>query len=166
MKRLVLACVALPFLASPALAAKPPWRLVVDGDGASLTNAIPDSDDAATMLQCRTAEGTVTVYLFLETRVADHLKGAEWVDKAGRTAPWSARLTVTSGGVTGAFPAKANPDEQSGGTEVEATIPASAPVMAAFARTGAIHFTAFGERVKEPPIPAAKAAGLMRVCRK
>jgi len=165
MKPFILACAVLPFLVSPAMAAQP-WRLSVDGDGASLTNAIPDSDDAATMLQCRSGEGTVTVYLFLERRVADHLMDAQWVDRAGRPSPWSTRLTVVSGAVTGTFPAQANPDEQSGGTEVEAVLPASAPVLAAFARTGAIRLSAYGERVKDPPIPAAKAAALMRVCRR
>lgn len=165
MRSLFLACVALPFLAAPAMA-KQPWRLEIDGDGANLTNAIPNSDEAATMLQCQGGEGVITVYLFIDRRIADHLQGAEWVDRQGRSPPWNTRLLVTSGKLTASIPAKGNPDEESGGTEIEATIPANAAVMAAFARTGAVRFTAYGEVVRDPPIPASKAAGLMRVCRK
>ncbi|HWA62229.1 MAG TPA: hypothetical protein VG939_12690 [Caulobacteraceae bacterium] len=161
---------ALPLIAALILAAGPaaagPWRLHVDGDGANLTNGDSSGEDAATSLQCQGGEGKVTVYLFLDHRVADHLKGSDWVDKAGHPAPWKTPVLVVSGAVAGDFAGEVNADEMNGGSSVEVVIPAASPVMAAFAKTGAIRFSAYGEAVKDAPIPAAKAAGLMRVCRK
>jgi hypothetical protein len=164
MKRLACALGLVLLAASPAAAA--PWRLSVAPDQALLTRADGSGEDAATALRCVPGSGRIVVVMFTQRRLADHLMGAAWVDRAGRSAPWTASLTAASGELAANFPAIANPDEMNGGTEIKAVVPADAPVMAAFAKTGALRFTALGETARDPKVPAAKAAGLIKACGK
>jgi hypothetical protein len=161
-----LACVFVVLLVASPAAAGGPWRLSVAADEAMLTRADGSGEDAATSLHCTPKSGAVGVTLFLDHRLADHLMGDQWVDKAGARAPWKIALTVTSGAVATSGPALANPDEMNGGSEIEATIPANAPVMIEFAKTGALRLIARGETVRDPPIPKAKAAALVAACAK
>jgi hypothetical protein len=164
MKLFTAALIILSLAASPALAA--PWRLTVAKDEALLTYADGSGEDATTSLRCAPHSGRIRVTMFLEHRQADHLRGAEWVDKAGRQAPWKTNLSVASGDVNDSFPAAVNADEMNGGSQLDAAIPAASPVMTDFAKTGAIRFTAYGETVRQPKVPAAKAAGLVKACGK
>jgi hypothetical protein len=164
MKLFTATLLAFSLAASPALAA--PWGLTVAKDEALLTYADSSGEDAATSLRCTPHSGKIRVTMFLEHRQADHLMGAEWVDKAGRRAPWKTNLSVASGDVNDSFPAAVNADEMNGGSQLDAAIPTASPVVAAFAKTGAIRLSAYGETVKDPKVPAAKAAGLVKACSK
>src|SRR6185369_4746598 len=103
-------------------------------------------EDAATTLMCKPKSGKVAVTFFLEKRVGEAAKAGQ--------------LTAVSGAVTAQFAAQSTPEEMYGGTEVHATIPAAAPVLAAFAKSGALRLTAFGGTARGGKVPVAKAAGL------
>jgi len=149
--------------ASPALA-KSPWRLTIDADGPYLTVGDAESESPATSLHCKPHEGKIGVTLFVERRVADRLKGDTWVDKAGRPYPWPTTVRVVSGPVSADVAAKTSPDEMNGGSEVDLTLAPTAPVMVAFAKSGALKFTAWGETTRDPPVPPALAAKLVKGC--
>lgn len=155
MKKLLLAA-AIAAVALPALAQDRPIWFLNAGDGlATLGYAIPDSEDAGPMLTCdRTTRnpataGKITVTIFVDEPIR------------GRTA----NLEIKAGTVVGNFPAKVMPDEMNGGSQLDALVPVTSPVIAEFARTGRIKFTAGGQVVNPPVAPVAKIAGLMKVCR-
>jgi hypothetical protein len=147
MRHAVLA-LALILAATPALAA--PWTLSVTRQSVMLSDADDSGEDAATTLQCKPKSGRITVHFFLEKRVSDTVKAGT--------------LTVKSGAVSAQFAARATPEEMYGGNEIEATVPADAPVVAAFAKTGVLRLTAWGETARGGAIPLAKAAGLVKAC--
>lgn len=155
MRPFVLAAVCAA-IALPALAQDRPIWFLNAGDGlATLGYAIPDSEDAGPMLTCdRTTRdaataGKISVTIFVDEPIR------------GRTTS----LEIKAGTVIGNFPAKVMPDEMNGGSQIDALVPVSAAVIAEFARTGRIKFTAGGQVVNPPVAPVAKIAGLMKVCR-
>ncbi|MFI4934998.1 MAG: hypothetical protein ACHP7N_10295 [Caulobacterales bacterium] len=152
MKRVILTLV---LCAAPiwAVAAAAPWRLTVSASEATLTDGAPDSDDVATTLTCKRGERVVHVFAILDQRVSGHGEP-----------PWPVRMGVASGAVQTSVIAAATPDEENGGTDLDAKVPSSDPVIAAFGRTGAIRLSSGGETVKTSPVPAAKAAALLKVC--
>lgn len=146
--------------------AKSPWRLTIDADGPYLTVGDAESESPVTSLHCKPHEGRIGVTLFVERRVADRLKGDTWVDKASRPYPWPTTVRVVSGAVSADVAAKTNPDEMNGGSEVDLVLSPTAPVVLAFAKTGALKFTAWGETTKDPAVPPAMAARLVKGCSK
>jgi len=162
---LALALAVLALGAGPALA-KSPWRLTIDADGPYLTVGDAESESPVTSLHCKPHEGRIGATLFVERRVADRLKGDTWVDKAGRPYPWPTTVRVVSGAVSADVAAKTSPDEMNGGSEVDLFLSPTAPVVLAFAKTGALKFTAWGETTKDPTVPPAMAARLVKGCSK
>ncbi len=167
MKSATLLLVPIWFLAqaSPAMA-KAHWSLTSTDEGPFLTVGEPDGESPVTALRCKPHSGKIQVTLFPEHHVPATLKGEAWVDKAGKPAPWATVVHLASGAVTADAPAKTNPDEMNGGSEVELTLPAASPVMQAFAKTGAIKFTAYGESPHDPPVTPAMAGKLVKTCTK
>ncbi len=141
---------ALPGAAIAGLGA---WRLSIDRSGAHLTDALPDSDDVATAFHCDPGEKLVHVYATIGRR----LIGA-------KPPPWPATLTMTSGTLVRRVPARAMPDEETGGTDLEAVIAAADPLMTAVAKTGQLKLAAAGEPIQMRPIPATKAARFVHSC--
>jgi hypothetical protein len=153
MHRLAAAFVLLAAAAPVSAASSPSWWLSVTGKTEILTDVPPDSDDTGTTFNCAIGEKVVHVFITLDRR----LHGAG-------DPPWRVPMTVASGATSASFKAKATPDEETGGTDLEAVIPASAPVVAAFARTGAIRLSSSGETIKTSRVPTTKAARLVRAC--
>jgi hypothetical protein len=146
---LVLLAAATPVFAAPA----PAWRLTTTDGTVILTNVPPDSDEGGTSFNCTAGEKAVHVFIILDRRL--HGAGAP---------PWRVPMAVVSGAVSSSFKAKATPDEENGGTDLEAVVPTSASVMAAFAHSGAIRLSSSGETIKTSPVPPAKAASFVKTC--
>src|SRR5690349_10626406 len=104
MKRTLIAGLALAALASPSFAdERPMWNLYVEEDIATMSYAIPESDDAGPTFYCDRANnrpthpGQINAYFFTENRLR------------GRTAP----LRLTSGTVTVTLTARVESNEES-----------------------------------------------------
>lgn len=151
--------------ATPALA-KPAWRLISNNGEPYLTMAEPDTDEGGTSLHCKAHSGSLRGSLMLDHAVPSTLKGSDWVDQSGAKAPWKTTIHAVSGAISVELTAKTMPNEESGGSEVEFSISTASPLVQAFARTGAIRFTAYGETPKDPPTPATLAARLVKACSK
>jgi hypothetical protein len=168
MTRPALPAFALALLAAmPAMAAAH-WTLRVDAREAVLTTDEGSGEDSATMLRCRVHKGGVDVTMFVNHNEATDEPAADgsWRNKAGQKAPWRTQMTVASGAVSAAVAAKSNVDEMNGGTQVDASVPAAAPVMAEFGKTGKLKLTAYGESSRDPAVPATKAAKFLAACSK
>ena len=62
--------------------------------------------------------------------------------------------------------AEGSAEEEFGGTFLTATIPLTSPVVQAFAATGRLSLTSFGETHAPPPAPLDQVAALLKVCGK
>lgn len=167
MKALLIA-IACTAIAAPALAQPDErrWTLHIDDSLAQLTWAIPDSDDAGPSFSCSPGDGMVKVTQLVEHRVATEQPTADgtWVDAKGRPPPWPGELRLTSGKVSETYAALVQPEEMYGGSFVEAEAFPETPIFEAFAKTGVIVLTSFGESDKPPPAPRASVRALLHAC--
>lgn len=169
MKMALLALSLILASAAPAAASdERRWNFLQDEEGASLSFAIPESDDDGPFFYCQRKEGTVGVVMFVERRIAvgEPDSRGRALDARGVAAPWPTQMTLASGKVTVAMPAGANSAEMTGGTLVEAKVPVTSTVLAAFARTGEIRLMAYGETAEMPPAPKARVRALLNACRR
>ncbi len=160
--------VATPVLADPGAApsAETQWTLTVKGDGAILTYAIPDSDDAGPGFSCP-GGGDVDVYFFVTHREAVKQDDAgRWVDAKGEAGPWTTKLTLTSGKVTETITADVDADEMNGGSSLVTRISTQSPTLQAFGQTGKISMQAYGETSTNPPAPRGLARRFVSLCSK
>jgi hypothetical protein len=159
-----LLALAIAAAATPAIAARSPWHLGSDDGGPMLSAG--EGEDVTASLHCKAHAGRIEAMFLVEHAVADHLQGSTWMDKAGHKAPWAVTVHAVSGAIAADIPGKANADEMNGGSEINFSVPATAPVAQAFAASGALKLTAFGETPKIPPAPAAIAAKFVKSCAK
>lgn len=159
---LALALIAIVAGAAPA-AARSPWRLTNDA-GPLLVDG--DGEDMTASLRCKPHAGRIDVMFLVNHDLADHLVGDTWADKAGRKAPWAVTVHVASGAATSDLAGKANADEMNGGSEIDASLPSSSPVAQAFAASGALKLSAFGQTARLPAVPAVLAAKFVKSCAK
>ncbi|MDQ0462362.1 hypothetical protein QO010_000110 [Caulobacter ginsengisoli] len=169
---LLLAALALvlatPVMADPAAGPSEDtkWTLTVNGDGAILTYAIPDSDDSGPGFSCP-GGGDVDIYFFVEHREAvKQDEAGRWLDAKGEPGPWTTKLTITSGKVTETLTADVDADEMNGGSSLVARVSTQSPVLQAFGQTGKIVMEAYGEKSKNPPAPRGLARRFVSVCSK
>jgi hypothetical protein len=157
---------AAPALAEPPVADQPQWTLDVNGDGATLTYAIPNSDGPALGFSCP-GGGDVDVYFPVTHREAVKQDDAgRWVDAKGAAGPWSTKLTLTSGKVTETITADVDADEMDGGSNVIGRISTQSPTLQAFGQTGRWTMQAYGETSSSPPAPRGMARRFVSVCSK
>ncbi|MGA0603061.1 hypothetical protein ACO2Q3_20305 [Caulobacter sp. KR2-114] len=149
--------------ATPALA-RSPWRLASADGETMLTDG--DGEDMAASLRCKPHAGRIDVTFLVDHNLADHQVGDTWADKAGHRAPWAVTVHAASGAAAADIAGKANADQMNGGSEIDLVLPAASPVAQAFAASGALKLTAFGETPKLPPAPAALAAKFVKSCTK
>jgi hypothetical protein len=149
---------------SPTLAATH-WTLDVDGDGALLTTGAPRHGQVGvTAMNCAGGERVADLFFTVRHRVMARMQDDVPVNAAGEAPPWNVRVTVRSGRFVGRFAGHALPDEETGGSSIEATVPMASPVMRAFARTGRLRLTAYGVGPVLPAAPPARVARFARVC--
>lgn len=161
-----LALLATPAIADAPAADQPQWNLTVNDDGATLTYAIPNSDDSGPGFSCP-GGGDIDVYFPVDHREAVKQDDAgRWVDAAGKEGPWSTKLILTSGRVSETITADVEADEMDGGSMVVARITTASPTLQNFGKTGQITMQAYGETSKSPPVPRGLARRLMSVCSK
>ncbi len=159
-----LLALAIAAAATPAIAARSPWHLGSDDGGPMLSAG--EGEDVTASLHCKAHAGRIEAMFLVEHAVADHLQGSTWMDKAGHKAPWAVTVHAVSGAVAADIPGKANADEMNGGSEINFSVPVAAPVAQAFARTGAVSFSLYGQSTNDPPAPMPLVARLMKVCSK
>jgi len=150
MKRLVLVLMVCASPAWTAAAAPGKWELGVDKESAGLALS---SANEMPLLECKIGKGVVSVTLHFKREIKVKADGSI-----------KTPMVIASGTVTATVPAEAYLNGNYGGTDVAADIPAKAPVLAAFARTGLLKRTALGEASGDPPTPIAMAARFVRVC--
>ena len=115
--------------------------------------------DAPTIaMGCARKSGQVAVKLQVDRQLADHRVGQVWVDHAGVAAPWPASVTFAAGTATSTLRGLAQPMPDQARTAVGVEISTAAPVMKAFAKTGAISLTSLGQTLS----PAASKPAPMR----
>jgi len=143
------------------------WTLTAPSDGgATLTYAIPDSDDAGPGFSCP-GGGDVDVYFFVDHREAVKQDDAgRWINAKGEAGPWSTKLTITSGKITETLTADVDADEMNGGSSLVARISTQSPVLQAFGLTGKITMQAYGETSTNPPAPRGLARRFVSLCSK
>ena len=155
--------------AAPALAATSPWTWSHDAGVPSLAAGSQTDGSSVTSLRCRPRSGELEVIFWIASDPAAR-KDAHgyWVDaKTGRPAPWFVTARATSGGAVLDDPKGEVDDESlSHNFEVQLTVPTASPVAQAFARTGAVSFSLYGQSTNDPPAPMPLVARLMKVCSK
>lgn len=134
-------------------------------DVAYLSYALPESDDFGISLSCRVKSGQVKVMILSDQRLAERQRGTTWLDRVGRPAPWPVSVTLASGAASTTVRGLASPDEMNGGSTVTAELSNRAPVIAAFAKTGALRVAALGANVEEPPAPRSQVSKFLRACK-
>lgn len=167
MKR-ALPLILLALTASPALAQNQRVWGYDGGEHPVLYFAIPDSDDVSVTFHCDAGEGVVRILTFVDHAIAvgNPREDGKWLDAKGRPEPWPAKMTLASGGVTVSVAAQARSDEMSGGSTVEARLPVTAPVLAAFRKTGSFNTLAFGQTQALSGAPGKDVEALLRDCAK
>lgn len=135
------------------------WSFWQTEEGSHLTFAVPESDDTVNYFVCQTGTGSLQASMW-----ADHpIPG----DPGPEARTEMTQLTVSSGSVSKAYEAVAESEEMYGGSQVTAMqLGLDDPVIQAFARTGAVQFSAFGERTSMPAAPLAEVRKLLDACRK
>jgi len=99
-------------------------------------------------------------------------RGADGVarDAGGRAEPWPTTLTLASGSVSASFRATATDDHDGDppgfGVYVEADVPANAPVMQGFARTGELTLSAYALLQRPVKATGEAAARFISLCSK
>lgn len=169
MRQALLALALIAVTAGSALASdERRWTFREDEEGASLSFAIPDSDDAGPFFYCQRGEGKIGVVMFIDRRLAVGEPTAEgqWRDAAGQTAPWPATMKIWSGKAVMIANGTANADEMNGGSQIEVKVRADAFVMAEFARTGVIRVESFSETTDMPKAPTGRVRALVAACKK
>jgi hypothetical protein len=157
---------ATPAVAQAPAADQPQWTLTVNGDGAILTYAIPNSDDSGPGFSCP-GGGDVDIYFFVDHREAvSQDEAGRWLDAKGQPGPWTTRLTLTSGKTTETVTADVDADEMNGGSSLVARINTTSPFLQAFAQSGKVVMQAYGETSKAPPAPRGLARRFVSVCSK
>lgn len=130
------------------------WEVSILDDWAALRWAIPDTDDAGVTYACDLRSGVVRALFY----TADQPPQA-------RLKPWPAKLEIRSGSLRLSAPAEGQIDDLTEGTVIEAKLPLNAPVLTAFAKTGALTLSAYGETSDAPPAPVADVAKFLEACR-
>ena len=78
--------------------------------------------------------------------------------------PWKTHMTVRSGAAAITVPAEAQDNEDAGGADVIIDLPVKSPLVADFGKTGELKMSALGYASDSPPVPASKAARLVKLC--
>lgn len=153
-----ISALAVSVLAAPLGAAaqdeNPNWWQNAEGRTSYLHYSTQDSEDPGLFFACErpragAAPGAIRVFMLSDQRVR------------GATTP----MLIKAAAVVGTYAAKAVPEEMYGGSELTASVPANAPVLVEFARTGRIKVTAAGSVMNPPVAPVAKVAAFMKACR-
>lgn len=164
MTRLLSLLAALSLIAGSAQAQdQRVWRLYNGPDQVTLVYGVPDTDDVAQVLMCAPGH-RIQAHFTFEHEVAVRLDGDRWLDARGRAAPWPARLSLASGAAAATLDATTMPDQMNGGSTVSATFAPGGPVMTAFARSGRLRASAYGETVTLPPAPLARVRRFLALC--
>jgi hypothetical protein len=126
------------------------WVLTINSDGASIGE---HTDDEANSIYCeKPYKGKIDFHLHVET------------DPPKSDPPWKTQMTVTAGAASVTVAAKADDNEDAGGSDVTITLPVTSPVVIAFGKTGALKMKAMGYTSDSPALPAAMAAKLVKTC--
>ena len=118
--------VTAPVVSMPAPTEELDWLFAVDGSEGVLSYGTPHSDDLRLGLRCRKGAPTLNLILI-----------------AGEEDPHA--ITLQAGGVTRAFPARAEEEPMTGGLLLTARVRKDDPVIQAFRRDGWIALVGPGD---------------------
>lgn len=130
------------------------WEVSILDDWAALRWAIPDTDDAGVTYACDLRSSVVRVLFYTAGQ-----------PREAKPRPWPTKLDMRSGSLHLSAKAEAQVDELTEGTVIEAQLPLNAPILAAFAKTGALTLSAYGETSGAPPAPTADIETFLKACR-
>lgn len=152
---LMIGCLAMATSLAVAQDIVPAWLVTTPKD-APATLVYSSGTAQNIHLTCNKKSGEITLDLTVQRRLADHKVGQVWVDAAGIAAPWPASVKLISGTASATLrgQAQATPD----GTRVTTDVSTNAPVLKAFAKTGAITLITLAE----PVLPALVKPGMVR----
>lgn len=159
----------LALCATPALAATTAWTWSNDAGVPSLAAGAQSDGSSVTSLRCRAHSGELDVIFWIARDPAARQDAhGDWVDaRNGRPAPWFVTAHAASGAAQMDDPKGEVDDESlSHNFEVQLAVPTASPVAQAFARTGAISFSLYGQSTSDPPAPMPLVARLMKICSK
>ena len=91
-------------------------------------------------------------------------RGDDWVNRAGRPAPWPMTMTVGSGVANVTLPASGEMETDDELVMVTANIPTSGPIVTTFQHTGQLRLSAAGETPRLPPAPAPLVRRFFAAC--
>lgn len=145
-----------------------PWTWSTDG-GPELAAGSQTDGSSVTSLRCRPHSGALAVIFWIARDPAARQDAhGDWLDaRTGRPSPWFVTAHAASGAAALDDPkGEVDFESLSRNFEVQLTVPTASPVAQAFARTGAITFSLYGQATHDPPAPMALATRLMKVCSK
>jgi len=147
------ALIAVPPIAATAPTAPTPhwkWALTVSADGVSIGEA---DDDEGNSISCDLPAKKLINFHF-------HIDNLTLGNNPTKT-----QMTVASGTAKVTLRSDADPNNNAGGSDVIAAVPAGSPVVTNFAATGALTMSALGHTSSSPAVPKAMAAKLVKLCR-
>jgi hypothetical protein len=161
MKHAALAAAAI--VLAPAIAQARPgdiWQLETNTDSVVLHYGIPPSRGEQDMpgVMCLPHSAYQAVLFTDRHHYPVRQRGDDWVNRAGRPAPWPMTMTIGSGAANVTLPAHGEMETEDELVMVTADIPASGPIVTSFRRTGQLRLSSLGETPRLPPAPQ----GLLR----
>ena len=92
-------------------------------------------------------------------------EGEVWVDASGIAAPWPVSVVFAAGASTTTLRGQAEPTETAPTTRVKTEISTAAPVIKAFAKSGAISFRALNSAVSPSMAKPSGVRKFLAVCK-
>ena len=154
-------------LALPTLAGARPgdiWQIETDDTTTVLHYGVPPSRGEQDMpgLLCERGHGYSMILFVPSARYPTRVTPSGRVDVHGRAEPWPATLTVNGQ----AYPAEATFEDDDEVIEVMAHLPAAAPPLVDFQRTGRLRLSALGVTAALPPAPRPLRVEFFGHCRR
>ncbi|HEX5377298.1 MAG TPA: hypothetical protein VFW47_01915 [Phenylobacterium sp.] len=160
----VLALAALSPTVAPAQGLPAAWSVETPKDApATLVYGAPGAPVLG--FACVRRTGQVTTRLLIARKLADHRVGEVWVDAAGVAAPWPASVAFASGVASSTLRGQAEAGELPDVTAVSTEISTAAPVIKAFAKTGALTLTSLSETVSPAPARPGMVRKFLGACK-
>ena len=142
----------------------PAWTVTTPKDAPAVLS-FEGADGVRAHFQCLRKSGQVSLDFDVAHRVADHKVGEVWVDASGIAAPWPVSVVFAAGASTTTLRGQAEPTETAPTTRVKTEISTAAPVIKAFAKSGAISFRALNSAVSPSMAKPSGVRKFLAVCK-
>ena len=142
----------------------PAWTVTTPKDAPAVLS-FDGADGVRAHFQCLRKSGQVSLDFEVGHRIADHKVGEVWVDASSIAAPWPVSIVFAAGAYATTLRGQAEPTETASTTRVKTEIATAAPVIKAFAKSGAISFRVLNSAVSPGIAKPSGVRKFLAVCK-